>query len=229
MCNPMLCCDLHAIKLISSDDPISIGADDEFKLDFWKILLKSDSLDLEELKQYIIVDQWFWKVQQSLELSCPKQFNEKAQVVEKKTSPSPCILWIDENNDENRRSARRILEETNVSVDFSRTPSTAEAYILKKLKDVENLPPFGYLQIICRGYYKKTNETSMHVLRFLDQKKVKSVPVMIYTRNAIDTKKCLIQQATEMGNQHWMDRLFITDNRKNLIKELSTNLSLYSQ
>ncbi|CAF3580869.1 unnamed protein product [Rotaria sordida] len=79
--------------------------------------------------------------------------------------------------------------------------------------------------IICRGYYKDEDKNPLHLLRFLSDNSLSHVPVLVFTHDKSGLLTHLQSEAPSMAINDWKQRLFITGNHEELIKNIKEKIA----
>ncbi|CAF0874527.1 unnamed protein product [Rotaria sp. Silwood1] len=240
MCNPQLCCDLYAIKMVY----------DEFVHEKDTSILNRYDWNVDKDKRYYIPPNYpyqcfdykfFWNLNDTFNYFT--QISQNGQIVpfiwrsiktvdnnienhkagsSKTERPTSFILWIDKKNHENAHIEKRLRSEKNVKIDFYEALSRAEAHMLKYKHKIKLSSTF---QIICHGYYKEENKNPLNILSFLNDNSLSHVPVLVFTNDKVDLQTRLQSQAPSMGINDWKQRLFITGNHEELIKKIKETIA----
>ncbi|CAF0987127.1 unnamed protein product [Rotaria sordida] len=240
MCNMQLCYNIHIIKVACDDS--SLQRDTSILNPYDWNVDKNKRCYIPQNYPYQNFDyKFFWKLNDSFNYFI--SISQNGQVVpfvwkttktvnsnvEHHTAVSPknevqilFILWIDKKTSENGHIEKRLKNDKNVKIDFCETLPRAEAHILKHKDKITLSSTF---HIICRGYYKDEDKNPLHLLRFLSDNSLSHVPVLVFTHDKSGLLTHLQSEAPSMAINDWKQRLFITGNQEELIKNIKEKIA----
>ena len=132
------------------------------------------------------------------------------------------VLWIDKKSEENANMAKQLTSDQRIQVDFVETFSSAQTHLRRHLDKIRS--PSSTFQVICRGYYKSENKNPMDLLAFLNQNRLKHIPVLVFTQDEHGLRGHLKNQAASMNIYDWTDRLYISNDPRNIIVKCKSNI-----
>ena len=131
------------------------------------------------------------------------------------------ILWIDQKSEENARIAEQLTSDQGIQVDFAETFSRGLNHLQQHRDKIKS--PSSTFQVICRGYYRSENKNPMDLLAFLNHHHLKHIRVIVFTQDEHGLQGHLKQQGPSMNIHDWRDRLYITNDSRNLVTKCKSN------
>lgn len=231
MTQPTLCKELYAIKTIDSRDDVNHRGRTNGG-DYRRITNEVDSYDRHvdrDRRYHISPDDRYPESDRRSPRRRTDNSNYSDNTTHRKDnrrSVSPpnyedkrlSILWIDKKSSESTRIGIQLNSGRDAKIDYGETFADAEEYLLRNKHTITRAG--SKFLIICRGYYKEENRNPLDLLEYLQRHGLNRVPVIVFTQDKTGLISHLQGQASSMRIYDWQQRLFITNNSEELIRNV---------